>query len=354
MYSFDNFILRHWDDVQDDQSLFVEEVVKYIAPIYDEIGEKFAINLLNTYRKGKDEFGYFTLTKDIWVLYDKSIGEAAGYEVVTQKRGGSIKVGPTILRSMYQRKGLAKKIIAILEESYSKQGFRKIYATSPINHLGAAYLDYNELGWKTDAIMVHQYRIGEAERVAGKVMLKNYVSPPKIQGKLDDLDLNQSKMAIDVGLRSNKYDQFISLLEQLMPEHYDGIDRDFCISIIQAETRIHATKEEKGKAILTFSYQDELVGVIISTPKRGGSVKLSPFLLRVGFRSKDIINQMLANIILWYKRNFPQYKRFYILIPDADYYLIRVVTELEWNLEGILKEPYKAGVDVLLFAKEEQ
>ena len=353
MFNFENYSLDLWNDSLDDENHFIQEIVRYISPIYDEIGKTFAFTLLNIFRKGYDEYGYFTLAKDIWVLKDVYTRNVAAYEVVTRKRGGSIKIGPTIVLPQYQRKGLARKIILLLEEHYTKMGCRKIYATSPINHLGAAALDYNGLGWKTEAIMMHQYRVGEAERVAGK-LLKNISLPsPKIQSEYDELLIDQQDLVIKVGLKEEEEQQFIDMIIQLMPQHYDDIDESFGRSIIKAEKRFTASKEEKGKAILNVFINGQLIAIIISTPKRGGSVKLSPILIKPGFRTSYLIEKMFKYMIDWYEQNFSQYKRFYTLIPTQDYYLIRMICKLEWRLEGILKEPYKVGVDVLLFAKEE-
>lgn len=165
--AFAKLSIKRLKDFPNYQNAFVTFVTNSIKDNYDEIDEKFAKRLIEIDKKGFDEYGFFTLGKDIWICFNDNI--PIGFEVITRKRGGSIKLGPTYLLPEYRGKGFAKEMIERICADYVKNGARKVYVTAPISNYSTAVLDYCKLNLKLEAILCKNYSKSSSERVCGKI-----------------------------------------------------------------------------------------------------------------------------------------------------------------------------------------
>src|SRR6185437_13871690 len=114
------FILRRLRADSEAASLFLGEATSAIGALYDEITPAFAKNLVDIDRQGHDPNGYFSLGKEVWVARDTVTDELLGFEVITRKRGGSIKLGPTLVLASARGRGLAVRMIERLLEEYTR------------------------------------------------------------------------------------------------------------------------------------------------------------------------------------------------------------------------------------------
>ena len=106
----ENMILKRLKHCPQYHDLFIEKVTGSIKQYYAEITSAFAQNLLSIELQGRDPYGFFTIGKDIWIAFEKDSERIIGFEVITRKRGGSIKLGPTYIESNVRKRGYATEI----------------------------------------------------------------------------------------------------------------------------------------------------------------------------------------------------------------------------------------------------
>jgi hypothetical protein len=345
----DKIILRRLKDYPDYHKEFIGAVTNSIKNDYDEITDDFAKNLIAVDKKGYDEFGYFTLGKDIWLIFDKNTNEFLGFEVITRKRGGSIKLGPTYLKPEARGGGYAVQMIEGLCRIYASKGARKVYVTAPLGHKSTAILDFNHLNLKLEAILHNHYSKGSSERICGKFINDNSsvnTMVPRVK--------SGNKKIINIyedGLRYVEYDEFSEFIIENMKPNYNDIDHTFVESIFNGvKMGIETKYEKKGKVAFTFFSNDAFEGIAVAALKRGGVFKVAPFLLT----DECITMVNVTNIIKKIEEYAMKYKRrkITILLPVRDLNIANILSQNYFISEGVLREPYKDGVDIVVFSKE--
>lgn len=320
---------------------FCELVLRYIPQGYDQIDENFPQHILLSYFKGYDPFGYFTLRKTIWVLEYE--GKMSGFVVATEKRGGSVKFGPTIIEPAYQGRGFGLKLWQEVEEHYAALGKRKVYGTWPAKRIDVLRFA-TKAGWKLEALLREHYRPKQDEYVSGKMLQPSqpfgqpsFRQPParsQWEGEVSLLKPNQEKAVAD-------------FLLSYLPLYYDDIDAVFVRSVIAAHKRFGQGLHLKGKRVFVATQKDRTIGgIAIATPKRGGSVKVGPLVLSPYIDIVKVVQKFIATI----KRYFFQMKirKLYTITPIYESQVIWTFRSLGFEPEGLLREPYKAGVDMVV------
>jgi hypothetical protein len=135
-----------------------------------------------------------------------------------------------------------------------------------------------------------------------------------------------------------------------MPKMYNEIDDDFIQSIILAEKRFGKDAfKEKGKKIFVVDSKEEVIGCCIATPKRGGAVKLVPFLIDPEFANNKVADSLLFKVesVL----GAYGYRKLYTLLPLPDINSLHIFKKHGFEIEGLIREPYKENVDNLFFGK---
>lgn len=337
--------LKNYPDYYD---LFIEKVTTSIEQYYDEITPDFARNLLNIEIEGRDPNGFFTMGKDIWVAISNDDNRIIGFEVITRKRGGSIKLGPTYMEKDIRNHGYASEMIDGLIGVYKSCGFRKIYVTAPLSHKSTAVLDYCKLKFKLEAILCKHYAVNSSDRVCGLVF-DNAASEKSLCLRIDSgerlitqysRDLEKS---IDVAL-------FSTFIIQNMKEYFSDIDKNFVKSILNGiQTGICNQYEKKGKCVIFGWHNEQLVATVVATKKRGGVLKIVPFLIEDEYVNRINVSQILKEIDKVVKEN--SRKKITIFIPVTDIVVSNLISENGYVAEGILREPYKREIDVIVFSK---
>lgn len=331
---------------------FVAEATRVISGEYAEITTSFAEALVRSDALGTDPFGYFTLAKDVWALLD-SDGRACAFEVITRKRGGSMKLGPTLVAASRRRHGLATLLIQGLIDAYARAGVRKVYVTAPVTDSATLSLDLERLNFSIEAVLCDQYGAGHHERVAGKLLSsggQNASTVPRVvRVPPTTHDARWERVESNTLLVQQEAEEIQSLILEEMTLAYSDIDEGYVQSLLSACRRGPTSSyEEKGKALLLARAGQSVVGVAVCTPKRGGAMKLSPALVRKSFRSGGTWSGLAS--LARQTASAAGRHRLYALIPVFEWDYVQSLLLEGYRGEAVLREPYRSGVDMLLVA----
>lgn len=307
---------------------------------YDDIDDTFARIILDAHFQGSDPLGYFTKAKTIWVA--ELAGEMKGFLVATEKRGGSVKLAPGIMRPGFQGQGLGTKLWREVERIHAERGARKIYNHAPLYRFELLKW-VTTLGLKLEAHLSEHYRRGQDEYVAGKLLVRG--APPAAPS---------APWTGHARCRVRSYEpsdrpEISRLVIDEMAGSYGEIDEGFVESIINGESRFEASFREKGKKLFLLDGDDGLVGCCVGTPKRGRAVKLVPFLLRPTKGSAAAADALLQHVTDYFRRI--GYRKLYAPIPVTDSGAVATFRRGGFEVEGYLREPYRAGIDNIFFGK---
>lgn len=344
----DTLVLRRLKKYPQYYEHFSDCITNAICNDYEEITYAFAENLIRIDKNGFDEFGYFSIGKDIWMICKANSIVPLGYEVITLKRGGCIKIGPTFIEPFARGFGYAHKAIEGLLKEYSGMGIRKAYVTAPLNHEATAYLDFFKLNFKFEAILSSHYSVNSSERVCGRFLKNSIINKPnKPRVNLGTLKITEILINNIEKVCKKELEGFII---SNMKKSYDDIDFVFIDNLLKSVSRDFDKKyEEKGKKLFLAIHDSETEGIAVATLKRGGVFKVSPFLFSDNFVTYDNINSMLCELEKCAIEN--KRRKITIFISAIDITIATILSRNKYISEGILREPYKQGVDMIVFSK---
>ena len=325
---------------------FVSFVTNSIKDNYDEIDESFAKRLIEIDKKGFDDYGFFTLGKDIWICFYND--ELMGFEVITRKRGGSIKLGPTYLLPEYRGKGFAKEMIQQICDEYVKNGIRKVYVTAPISNYSTAVLDYCKLNLNLEAILCKNYSKNSSDRVCGKIFRTKGNNDSMIvrikQGTNLIKEIYINKLS---KINFEKLNDFVCKNMQL---YFNDIDATFTKTIIEASCEENKLiYEHKCKDSFIVLENDEIECLVVATPKRGGNYKVSPFLINDSYLNENNIMKLVKEIEK--SATLLERRKISIFVPAGEIVISNTLSLENYFCEGILREPYKENCDIIVFSK---
>jgi RimJ/RimL family protein N-acetyltransferase len=317
-----------------DADQFRELYELYVRPNYPETDD-YVNFVLNVHQKGADEFGYFTKKKTIWTLSETN--KSIGYTVVTEKRGGCIKFGPTVIVPDRRGDGYGTAFRLLVEKQYPQA--RKAYNTLPDDNLAA--LKYVlKAGYQIEAHLREQYRVGAGELVVGKLLDSPTTPPllpnrPMIRGRVyvtSGRDLDQATLQ--------------QATTDLLSDYYSALDPGFVSGLIKGMQGPFSLSR-KSKQVFLAIRADHPVGLLIVTPKRGGAVKCAPLIVRGDDEESFRLLLDAADQAFPDRPN----RRFYLQLPLYSPVLIALARTLGYEIEGVLREPYRRGVDLLALGR---
>jgi len=318
--------------------LFKELYNRYVKPSYPESDDYAAFVVARHFAPGAAD-GYFTKKKTIWCLHDHRQFVPLGFTVVTEKRGGSIKFGPTVLIPERRGRGIGSAFRLLVESMYPEA--RKAYNTLPDDNPAA--LGYVlKAGYRVEAHLAGQYREEGGELVVGK-LLKPATIPPcqapvgqRIPGRLIVKDGNE--LVAETRWR---------IVGELLRDSYDEVDSGF-VDAIERTSRTNAVELSGKSKRLCVAFRGHIpVGVLVATPKRGHALKCSPFVL--ASTDTEAFEQLLRCAYSAFPTRIS--RKTYIHVPYNHTWLIREARSRAFVVEGLLREPYRPGVDMLVLGR---
>jgi predicted transcriptional regulator len=320
-----------------ERELYKAQVLKHVGARYEGIDGTFAAKTLEVHDIGHDPTGFFTERKEVYSIWNRK--ERVGFTTITWKSSGCAKTGPTILESKSRGHGFGRATRRAIEQIVRAAGYRKVYCTCADNATDIiSYLLDSEM--KIEAHLDRQYSAEHGELVFGKFLVADeYQDIPAMKrsnrkGKLVD------PHSFD---RASIKKRFVSLFsESWMP-----VDEVFIERIFRSAAGIgRPDPRHKAKRLVCVGNKDELLGITVLMPKRGGAVKA---LLSTKTTDPETLGLMIDEVCRlscsWGSR------KIYFLHPLLDTAVIKVLNESQFQMEGFLRAPYKPGADVGIFSR---
>lgn len=316
---------------------YKELVLKHIGARYEGIDDTFAERTLDVHDVGHDEAGFFTDSKSVYSIWNRK--NHVGFTTVTWKNNGCAKTGPTIIELAQQNKGFGRATRAKVERLVRAEGFRKIYCTCADNAPDVvAYL--LDSGMKIEAHLDRQYSSDHGEFVFGKFLVADEYADIPLPARtlvsaklLDPKDVRETVLSRDFKL--------------LFEDAWTPVSADFSDRITRdGISRRKPDPRYKAKRIVCIGNKQKLCGITVLLPKRGGSMKA---LMAASTCDIPTIRAMVDEVArlscVWGIR------KIYYLQPLLDVELVKVLRSSQFQMEGFLRSPYKAGQDVGIFSR---
>lgn len=332
LVSFDD---NHFD-------FFSDLVEKHVGLSYLETGKTYAEKIYQLSKESEDSEGIFTSNKKLFEIIVN--GNIAGFIVLTEKIGGSIKTGPVILLEDFRSQGYGQQLRQVIHSIAGAAGFRKIYCTVPANNFSAVnYLISSS--YRLEAHLSRHYHYCHDEFVFGFNVAK-YRGPGQI------FDRHQLPISVMEVIKKSE-NETISFVQKEFSSYISEVNSSWALRQVDSAVAHIQDKENKFKSRVMFcgSYL-ERVAVAIAVLKRGGSVKL--IILTKTAHQKSLVTfiSYLENELS--QANGIKIRKFYSHVPASDVDVVQAFYSSGYRVEGILETPYNQCCDMMVLAKVTQ
>lgn len=324
---------------QDEHAMLFKNLYdRHVKPSYPE-SEDYAETVLASHFGAIDPYGYFTKKKTVWCFFTEDQSQPVGFTVVTEKRGGSIKFGPSVIDPVLRGLGLGSAFRLLVEKEYPHA--RKAYNTLPDD--SPAALSYVlKAGYQIEAHLASQYRSDRGEIVVGK-----FLQIPKrtVQHFSLTRELLQGPLTIKSGV-DVEAQSLQDILEDTLSYAYEEIDANFAAAVQRAACSPQLNLSKKSKRVFVAYRASTPVGVLIVTPKRGHALKCT---LALKALDSEAFSALLRQALCAFPER--ELRKFYMHVPDFDTWMLAEAKADGFSPEGILRQPYKVGVDMVVLGK---
>ena len=321
----------------EEAALFRSLLLDSLPTHYDEVD---ASSILATARAGTDRNGYFTTTKRLFV--GRIGGQAQAFTVASYKRGGAVKMGPTVVLPGLRRTGLGTAFRRLVEDRIlDDQAVRKLYLTVTSGNTRTLLFNLG-LGYQVEGVLAGQYRKGSPELVMGKVVRGGRISDLPYTRRLTTAPAGQVRIT-DVAPGAQELEAYLT---PRMRDGFSDIDASFIRSILDALADERQTYVCKGKRLLVAREADgALCGAAVLVPKRGGSAKISPLVADHRAALKGLVDRAVQEA-----RESGRH-RLYAIVPEVERDAVEELSAQDFQLEAQLREAYRAGVDSFVLGR---
>lgn len=319
-------------------ALFRELLLGSLPSYYGDVDATFPDSIIASARDGVDINGHFTKAKRLFVL--RLNGRPVGFSVATYKRGGSVKMGPTVLVPAERGKGLARKFRLVVEARIlGDPQIRKLYLTVNARNTRAVSLNLS-LGFRIEGVLQGQYKSGSSEIVMGK--FAGSPAPPDTPIE-PARDPDEVCKITRVQTLSPEFGEFV--LTRLAMEH-DDLDESFVAACMDATAADRQSFDKKGKTVLRAAQRNRTIGFAILTHKRGGALKVSPLVADSNSVLDGILSEtaQIAGEI--------GCRRLYTFVDPSRTAHLAALMRNRFYVEAQLREPYRPNVDMLVLGHQ--
>jgi hypothetical protein len=299
---------------------------------YADIDSDFVTQLSTGSGETQDQF--FTHSKICVRAFYR--GRSLGYTTLTLKRGGAVKTGPTILlrRERYRSRG--PLIQGMLSDIVAAAGFHKIYCTCPTSRADVfRYLIKSN--FEVEAHLRRHYSPDHDELVMGKVLWR----PPERRVSMVSEE-RAARLELDPDPALWR-DLVTGVAGTVYCKHPDDLFRH--LVACRRMTDAFKYSERPKSTIVAFGRGTALAALILA-PKRGGSVRATPFLRTSDARIlKRIVTEAMAVC-----RRFGR-RKLTVLSPQQWMNFSRALLSLDFQAEGVLRCPYYGSGDCAVYSK---
>lgn len=314
---------------------YSSNTVKTYTKNYRDVDEEMPKSFIEIHKAKNDKNGYMTLRKTIYAIIVSQTH--VGFTTLTFKRGGSVKTGPTILFPSFQGKGLGPEIQREIQAFAKSSGYRKTYGTVSSN--APHVLKYMlKAGYKQECILKYQYHEEWDEIILGKILKEEAPFPPPVNfGHI----LKNSSIENASRLEVLQYKEPII---NLYNEYLVQVDDNFIQSLANSTSTNLSSYSNKPRRLHLIKENNFLVGVICFIPKRGGTIKINS----LGASNSEAL---ATSMKLFIENATVKFRKFTLYIPNWDERLKDSAICCDFTYEGELYEPYRPGINLLVFSK---
>jgi hypothetical protein len=140
-------------------------------------------------------------------------------------------------------------------------------------------------------------------------------------------------------------DDLKALVATQLSQHYDGLDDGFIREL--SEPRQDAPQEAKPRITLFAKTGAEWVGLCVVSGKRGGAVKIAPI---AGLDDPKVVGSLFDGAEETSRRHF-EARKLYTVVPVNRKIYREELEKRGFEIEGLLIEPYRPGVDMLVYSR---
>jgi predicted transcriptional regulator len=315
---------------------YEELVTAEISRNYDEIDARFAEFNLRVHAAGVDPFGFLTESKEVLVICDDQ-RRTIGFTTLTSKRGGAVKSGPTILFRPYRQMGYGAATRQAIEARVRSKGMRKLYCTAPeiapdvVQYLLAS-------GMRIEAHLERHYTDRHNELVLGKVLT---ASRPRREHDVTRTQ-GRGKVVDPTGL---PHRELVQQIEAMFTATWFSPRSNFMVRVIESALE-DKPGHPKPRTLVCAAAGRECIAAVLLVSKRGGAAKV--LLLRA---TDD--RQTVMRLIRQAEQRGRELERrkLFFLHPIEDARGVWLLRQAGYVPEGLLREPYTPGQDVIVLSK---
>jgi len=307
--------------------LFHYLVREYVSWLYPETEESYAYKIGSTPLKGLNTWGSLTYRKQVWstIIGDKVVG----FFVASEKVGGNVKLGPIVIEPEYRRRDIGKNVIELLSKFYSLKGYGKMYMTIPMPNLVASEFAASA-GFLPELSLKRQYSPDYDEVVFSKLIGLGRVEFG-INGSNPGLTFTRGNNLF-LGMHKKHYTNLsINLLDRLL---------------VSVNVNFSHDSSMKARKIFEINNGDGPEAFIVSSPKRGGSVKLGP----IGGGSL-LLADLIEEVEKFYL-GLGRSRRIYAMVDTSERNTIAHFLRKGYDIEGRIAQPFVAGTETVIVGKK--
>lgn len=335
-----------FDEKRHSAKEFIEMCNDHISINYAQIDDSFGMGMIEANNLG-EPYGLYSKDFELWVGEDKS--QMQGFVSLVRKRGDSSKIKALIVNPRARGGGIGSELYRFAINRLYSSGARKIYGTDAFIDYPTIRYDLLKGGFEVEGSLREPYKIGVPEIIIGQMLSRGIpaqtIVPPK-KMKSESVEIKVSEYTKEDLFRIRQ------IVLGIMPLFYGDINEDFVNRMAFAHERyaeMGLKYSAKPRIMHVAKADGQIAGVGLFAPKRGGSAKLSPFLIAPEFQSKGVGSALIESIEAHARKL--NVRRLYHHFPSCS-----IITQLFFAKHGYLpeariREPYSPGVDEIVASK---
>lgn len=312
-----------------------------IGSNYEDIDDDFVHQVMDE-RAGADA-AFSTVQKR--VLEFVRGDELIGFTVVTIKQHGAWKTGPSVLLPHYRGIFLGQELRQVVESYCKREGARSIYCTCSSSQPSVVSYLLNS-GMQLQARLKGHLGRDRDELVFSKglIVSREFVIP-QLKYRPVHLPFSVTRILGSDQLTRKTLNFFLRHLPAWYFRPSPDLYNNIFDSLKTFEAGITAFSA-KGRAMYgCFDSTNRLIAAAVITPKRSEMLKIN---LVSTTRDLHALKRLISAVL----KDFSYFRRIYITVPTNQLSAIQVLSALGFHFEGILQEPFSAGIDHACFGRE--
>lgn len=319
----------------DHEKAFSTLVKREVGSSYDDIDDDFVRQIINPAIGRRAAFS--TLNK--YVLQARLANVVIGYTVLTEKKYGAWKSGPTILLPDYRGFGLAQALRRSIRIFCQERHALSIYCT-------CADSKPSVVSYLLNAGMAFQARLSShladdrdelvfAERLRSKQVLETH---PRVAARVRKRPLTCARIRSS----SRSVQRVIEMFVRYMPKWYFPPDDAMSDAILaslrtfESDERVYSAKPRALYALLEKGGAPQ--AALLATLKRSNMAKLNIVCEAV---SEHDLSRLLQKAL----SDLCDARRVYLTVPASALPVLSATIAAGFRFEGLLQDPFGTGSD---------